>query len=69
MPMKIDTRCRSCGHEFPEGELRMNTEEGAAKGNWGCPKCKSPLIEKITENKPPFKWGGISPKFEEGEGH
>jgi len=50
--MKIDTRCLTCDHTFPEGELKLNN------GEWTCPKCHSPIIEKIFEpvtKRGPFK--------------
>jgi len=61
--MKDDTRCKTCGHEFPAGKLKINK----TGHKWGCPRCYSPLFEKIVDRKGPYKWGSINVKYEEGQ--
>lgn len=63
MNMKINTRCNECDYEFPEGELKLVGE------SWACPKCESPLIERIlevTHKRDPYT---ANVKYEEGHGH
>lgn len=74
-PLKINTRCLLCDHEFPDGELVLSNDD-LGNSNWGCPSCNSHNIEEIlaiTHTNEPYipekdikllcKYEDIDPKF------